>query len=493
MRRVAVIGGGVAGLATALAIRDRAAAAGLACEVRVLEATPRAGGNLWTERSHGYLVERGPNGFLDDVPATLALADRLGLAGELERADPAAAKRFLYRGGRLHELPTSPLAFLASPVLSLGGRWRVLGEPWTPPPPRGVDESVHEFAARHIGDEAARVLVGAMVSGVFAGDARRLSLASAFPKMAEMEAAHGGLVRAMRARARERRAARKRMAELGVHGEEARELTRPGGPAGPGGTLTSFRRGIETLIEGLARALGAAVETGRTVRRVTPLDEGAAWRVEVEGGAPLAADAVVLAAPAGSVAPLVEALDRGLGAELAAIPTAGLAVVALAFDATAIGGAPRGFGFLAPRDEGLRILGCLWDSSIFPGRAPAGKVLLRAMIGGARDPEAATRPEDELVRLVRDDLARAMRLEVAPERHWVFRHRAGISQYEIGHRDRLARIERALAALPGLEIAGQSYYGISMNASIERAAPLAERVVERLAVSASMASGPSGR
>ncbi len=489
MRRIVVVGGGVAGLVTGLAVRDRAVSVGMPCEVRILEAAPRPGGNLRSERVDGYVVEWGPNGFLDNVPATLQLVDRIGLTGDLQRADEIAATRFLFRNGKLHALPTSPGAFFTSPVLSLRGRLRVLREPWTRPRPEEVDESVYDFAARHIGDEAARMLVDAMVSGVFAGDARRLSLVSAFPKMAEMEAEHGSLVRAMFARGKARRAAKKQLAELRARGEDAPELIRPGGPAGPGGTLTSFRNGIETLIDGLVRAHGGTIETNRPVRRLIRLLETDGWRVEADGGAPIDADAVVLAAPASHVAPLLAPLDDALGAELAAIPTAGLAVVALAYDAAKMGGAPRGFGFLAPRGEGLRILGCLWDSSIFPGRAPEGQVLLRAMIGGARDPEAATLPEDELLHAVRADLERAMGLATEPERHWIFRHRAGISQYEIGHGERLRRIERALERWPGLEIAGQSYYGISMNASIERAAPLAERVVARLVAPAVQRDG----
>ncbi|HLF56008.1 MAG TPA: protoporphyrinogen oxidase, partial [Thermoanaerobaculia bacterium] len=285
MKRVVVVGGGVAGLAAALGIRDRAQARGVPIEVRVVEANARAGGNLRTERDDGFTIERGPNGFLDNVPATLDLVRRIGLEGELQRADAVAAQRFLFRHGRLHELRTSPLGFLASPVLSWRGRARVLGEPWTRPRAgsrAGLDETVHAFAARHLGEEAAHVLVGAMVAGVFGGDSRQLSLASAFPKMAAMEEGHGSLVRAMLAKAKERRAAKRRLAELRARGEDAPELERPGGPAGPGGTLTSFRGGIETLVDALVRALPGAVETGRAadwLGRHPVAGGGSPWRV----------------------------------------------------------------------------------------------------------------------------------------------------------------------------------------------------------------------
>ncbi|MDX1644952.1 MAG: protoporphyrinogen oxidase, partial [Thermoanaerobaculia bacterium] len=186
--RIAVGGGGIAGLATALELADRAAKASRRLDLTLLEAGPEPGGNIRTEQADGFTIEWGPNGFLDNVSAMLRLVGRLGLDAELQPAADAAADRFLYRRGRLEPLPTGPLAFLTSPILSPKGRLRVLAEPFARARPEGVDETVHEFASRRIGAEAAEVLVDAMVSGVFAGDTRRLSLAAAFPKMARMEA-----------------------------------------------------------------------------------------------------------------------------------------------------------------------------------------------------------------------------------------------------------------------------------------------------------------
>ena len=232
-KRVVVAGGGIAGLATAYELRERAARVPGGLEVQVLEAGPRLGGNLRTERVDGYRVESGPNGFLDDVPATLDLVRRLGLGGELVRASEAAARRFLFRNGKLHLLPSGLGDFLLSPVLSLSGRLRVLGEPFAKKHPGG-DETVFDFAARRIGGEAAAVLVDAMVSGVFAGDARQLSLESAFPKMAAMERQHGGLVRALVAMQWQKMRAKR----------SGQTAPRSGGPVGPGGTLTTFSRHV---------------------------------------------------------------------------------------------------------------------------------------------------------------------------------------------------------------------------------------------------------
>lgn len=496
MKRIVVVGGGIAGLATAYELRQRAARIPGGLDVRLVEAAPRLGGNLRTERDAGYRVEWGPNGFLDNVPETLDLVRRLGLQGELCPSDAAAARRFLFRNGRLHLLPGGPGSFLTCPVLSLSGRLRVLGEPFAAKHPGG-DETVYAFARRRIGAEAAHVLVGAMVSGVFAGDARQLSLQSCFPKMAEMEAAHGGLVKAMLAKQRARGAAKRELAMRRARGEDTpqmAEMERPGGPVGPAGRLTSFRGGIQTFTDALATALGSAVASGRALERLEPIDgrEGSTrlWRLDFAGGELLESDEVVLALPAAQASPLLAPLDAELAATLAAIPSASLAVLALAYDERAFharalaatAGAPNGFGFLVPRGERPRILGALWDSSVFPGeRAPAGKVLLRVMIGGALDPEAVMLPEDELLRIARADLAATMGLESAPERHWLFRHRVGISQYIVGHAARLTAIAARLATLPGLHVAGQSYFGVSMNGCCEQAARFAEEQITRLA------------
>jgi len=465
LRHVVIIGGGIAGLATALYLKDRAAAISERLRISVLEADARLGGNIHTDHCDGFTIERGPNGYLDNVPAMAALVERLGLVPDLQRADDNATKRFLFRNGRMHLLPAGPLSFLTSPVLSPRGRLRVLLEPFARAKPEGVDETIHQFASRRIGTEAAEILVDAMVSGVFAGNTRELSLASAFPKMAAMEAEHGSLVRAMMARKNERR-------------KDVDEPTQPGGPAGPGGILTSFRPGLSVLIERLQSTLEGAIHCNHGVAAIEPVGAGASsepfdgvspWRIVSSAGETLQADAVVVAIPAAKAAPLLTSVDRTLGVTVGHNTTVGLAIVALGFDATAIGGPPDGFGFLVPRSERLRILGCLWDSSIFPGRAPDGKVLLRIVVGGAHDPLAERLDDESLLAIVREDLRITMGLSAAPILSRIYRHPVGIAQYVQGHQQRLDVIHERLHELPGLWVAGSSYYGISMNACVEHA------------------------
>jgi protoporphyrinogen/coproporphyrinogen III oxidase len=496
MKRVVIVGGGISGLATALHLGDGARERGTALDVVVLEAGDEPGGNVRTDRDDGFVIEQGPNGFLDNVPATLDLVRRLGLDRELQRADESAARRFLYRNGRLHLLPSGPVGFLLSGVLSVGGRLRVFAEPFAPRKPEGVDESVYDFAARRIGAEAAAVLVDAMVSGVFAGNVHELSLQSAFPKMARMEEEHGGLVRAMVAGMAGKRAARKEARARQARGEDTVELTRPGGPAGPGGTLTSFRPGLDTLVHGLAEAVGDSLRVRSRVSGVRRRDEpglpsdaveaglqaqpsSRPWTVVLASGEELDADAVVVATPSPRAAPLLEALDPALGMAIAEIRTASLAVVALGYRARDLPDI-NGFGFLVPRGTGPRILGCLWDSSIFPGRAPEGHVLMRAMIGGAHEPDAVSAPEDQLLDEVRRDLETIMGLNAEPVLSRVYRWPLGIAQYQVGHQQRLDRIHARLSRYPGLWVAGSSFYGVSMNACFEKAPLQAVEILDFL-------------
>lgn len=439
---VSVVGAGVSGLANAFELAERGV------DVTVWERRPRAGGNVRTDREDGYVVEHGPNGFLDNVPETLDLVRRLGLEDELLVSSDAARVRFLWRRGALHRLPEKPPSFFTSPLLSRLGRARVLLEPIARGRPRS-DETVWRFAARRIGPEAADVLVQAMVSGVYAGNARRLSLRSTFPKMWAMETEHGGLLRAM--------IARKKAGKAG------------GGPAGPGGTLTSFRGGMQTLVDRLVERLGDRVRLDTPVTGLSR--EGGRWRLE---GPDTLADAVILACPAAEAAEILRGLAPRAGALLAGIPTAPIAVVATAFDESATDGPPPGFGFLVPRGEGVRMLGCLWSSSIYPGgRAPAGKVLLRSMIGGALDPGAVDLAEEELFGIVLDEVRKTMGVRGDPVRHRVFRYPRGIPQYVVGHGRRLAEVADVLRDHPGIHLAGNSYRGISVNAVIQEARGLA--------------------
>jgi oxygen-dependent protoporphyrinogen oxidase len=459
--RIGVIGAGPSGLAVAWEIGARARARELDVHVDVYERAPRPGGNVWTDVVDGYHVEQGPEGFLDSAPRTIALATELGLRDRLLPASDAARHRFLYVNGRLHPVPTGPIAFLRSGILSMPGRLRVFTEPLQPAATL-EDESVLSFASRRMGDEAARRLMGAMVSGIHAGDPATLSMPAAFPELARMERTHGSLTRALMAT---RRAAK-------------RTGRRVGGPAGPAGRLTSFVGGLRDLIDALVRELGTRVHLNAEARDARWTGDG--WRVAI-GGQDETFDRLIVTTPPWHAADLVNDGDPQLAGPLRDIPWAPVTAVALGFAASELEDVSLdGFGFLVPAGQGVRVLGCLWSSSIFPGRAPRGRVLLRALVGGARDPEAAGYDDETLLDLVRYDLARTMGIEATPELVRIYRHPRAIPQYTLGHLQRLRLVRDRLDRLPGLLLHGNGYRGVALNDSLRLAGEIAEAAMSEV-------------
>lgn len=450
---VVIVGGGISGLTTAY----RLLAARPHLQVVVLERGASGGGTARTDHVDGFVVDRGPNGFLTNVDSALALAIELGLDDELQPATDDAKERYLFFGGRLQKLPTSPFAFVGSGLLPLGAKLRVAWEPFAKGPPDDEDESVWDFAARRLGPRFADTFMGPMVTGIVAGDAKQTSLASLFPRMRRLEAEHGSLIRAMRSVAKQRRA----------QGAES------GGPAGPGGRLTSFRDGgIGVLTRALADRLGDRLQCGVSVQSVTR--DAESWRVETDAGATYCAPQVVVATPSWVASELLAPASTELSDALAAIPYAGVRMVALGWPRDAMPDDFGGFGFLVPRGEALRILGCLYSSNVFPDQAPDGQVLMRIIAGGVHDPEILAMSDDDALDAVLADLRTALGVDVAPTLVHHVRWDRAIPQYLLGHADRLRRIDDAAAALPGLWLTGNAYRGVALNDCVADASRVAE-------------------
>jgi len=454
--RAAIVGGGITGLAAAAWLRHDHGIEDLC----VIEASSTAGGKICSEIDDGFTLERGPQGFLDNAPDTLELISIQGLEDALVKADEGAADRFIVRDARLRRVATSPLSFMLSDILPLGGRLRLLGEPFAAARP-SHDETVFDFASRRIGRQAAEVLVDAMVTGVFAGDSRKLSLAATFPKMAAMEAEHGSLTRAM---------VSKMFAARRAGG-------RSGGPAGPGGTLATFSGGMTRLPDRLAENLGDKLLVSRPVQKLTR--DGETFVLTTAEGE-IEADTVLLSLPSEGAAHLLADTAPAAIKPLSEISTAPIAVVMLGYnDRNAFARPVNGFGFLVPRGEDPGLLGTLYCHDIFPGQAPPGSLFLRAMVGGARSPEAVRDEDDVLLARVRSSLARILGADPEPDRVWVIRWEHGISQYTVGHLDRVASAEAA-AANAGIELAGSPYRGVAVNDCIKQARAAATRLAGRL-------------
>ncbi|WP_375756719.1 protoporphyrinogen oxidase [Corallococcus exercitus] len=448
---VAVIGGGITGLALAHRLRARGTSA------VVLESTSRVGGNVQTHARAGYLLEAGPNSFLDREPTTRELAETLGVSSRIRPADAAAKNRFVFTRGALRALPASPPAFLKSDILPLASRLRVVGELFSRRNPTGSDESLAQLGRRHLGREATSVLLDAMQTGTYAGDPEQLSAEATFPQLVKFEREHRSLI-------------------LGaIRAQRAARQAKAAG-AGPGltGQMSTFDGGLGVLVDALAKALGGAVRTDARVEGLERVADG--WKVRFqERGQPaeLTASHVVLAVPAHVAAALLRPLDAELARQADSIPYAPIAVVHLGFAPGTVP-KPDGFGFLVPAVEGTAMLGTIHVSTTFPFRVEGGRVLLTCLMGGARRPDVVARDEDALAALAREELKAMAGLTATPELTEVIRWPRGIPQYTVGHLERMAAMDERLKRWPGLHLTGNAYRGVGVNDCIREATRLAD-------------------
>lgn len=459
MIRVAVVGGGVAGLAASFRLREQLRAVDRAHEIVLYEQREKCGGATRTDHVDGFSLDHGPNGWLSDEPFTAQLVDELGLSNELIRANEAAKHRFVFTRKKLRRLPDTPLRFLVSGLLRPWEKMRMVGEFLTRGRSDDRDETICEFGCRRFGRGFTESILDPMVSGIFAGDIHQLSLPATFPKIRSMELEHGGLFKAMIAKRR-----------AGNRNNTARES---GSPAGPAGILTTLRGGTGRLSDALFQAMAPNVRTNRTVSCLTRQDN--TFHVWCDGSKE-SFDAVVMAVPAHRAAGIVKRLSPKTAKALEQITFANVAVVCHVYDMKALPVRLNGFGHLIPRRDGIRALGCLWTHCIFPDQAPAGKVLLRTVLGGAHDPGILDLSDHQLTELVVDSTATTLGIRTKPLRTWIFRHPLGIAQYTLGHRQRVADVEELCQAMPGLAFVGASYRGVSLNRCIRDACTIAPQV-----------------
>lgn len=433
-----VVGAGISGLTAAFRLKLGGR------RVAVLEAAPRVGGAIETFSDGAWRFEMGPNTVLENNESVGRLIRDAGLDEEKIVAAPSARRRYLYKGGELVPLPGGPGGFLTTPLFPFGAKLRLLREPWIGRPPEGTEESIGQFVRRRFGTAFLDYAVGPFVSGVYAGDPERLSVRWAVPKIHGLEQAHGSLIRGAIARRK--------------------------GPA-PGGGMISFREGLEALPRRLAREIGD-VRTGVAAQRIVRINGDGGFRVDTSAG-PVEASRVVLAVPADAAARLLEEVTSGASLLLAEIPYAAVAVASLGWRREDVGHPLAGFGFLAPRKEGLRVLGCLFPSEIFAGRAPEGHVALAAFGGGRTDPEFAAWDDDRILATVLGELRGPLRLRGEPAFRLVRRWPRAIPQYEVGHGRYVERAREIERALPGLRLGGNCLGGVSVPDCIRNGTALA--------------------
>lgn len=445
-----VVGGGISGLVCAYALQK----AGV--EVLLVEASERPGGVIHSVKRDGHLLELGPQSF-SSTSQLRSLSAELGIADQLLEAPPRAP-RYVLVNGKLQAVPLSPPAFFTSPLISGSTKWKLVRDLFGKSAPPEADESVAVFVRRKFSDQLLDSLVGPFVSGVYAGDPEKLSLRSAFPQLYEAEKTAGSIVRGMMRLARNKSGPRERSA------------------------LNTFREGNETLVRALASTLGAKLLSKTAAANIYRQNDGA-FHVSLEGGSndSLSAESVIFATPTHATGKLLAQLDPSVGRLLRTVEYAPVVVVSLGYAKKDVSHSLDGFGFLVPRSAGLRILGTVWNSSLFSGRAPEGHALLTTFVGGATDPHAARLSSEELANLVHREMAPLLALRSNPTFCNVTIWPRALPQYELGHGDRLASIRKNLARFRGLFLTGNYLRGPAIGACVEQALTVAKEAQEQIA------------
>jgi oxygen-dependent protoporphyrinogen oxidase len=451
---VIIIGAGLSGLATGHYLAE----SGL--DVQILEKSSRTGGTIETRRQEGFLIDCGPNSALETTPLLGEMFGALGIDKSKQIAADAAKNRYIVRDGKLVALPMSPPAFLKTSLFSRSAKWRLLREPFIPPSDPGLDESLAAFVERRLGREMLDYAINPFVSGVYAGKPETLSVRAAFPRLHELEQQYGSLIKgAIKGR------------------KERRKKAKSGETSKQSAPLFTFAAGMQTIVDALREARNGAVHTGVNVTSVRRRDQ----YYEVDAATPAGdrtykSRALVLAIPAYALAGLAVEFEFNVRDALASIPYPPVSMVFLGYRGTPTAVPLDGFGFLVPEKEGRDILGTIWSSTLFPGRAPAGGAAFTTFVGGSRQPKKALLPEGELTGAVRADLKRLLGVNRDPDVAYVRLWERAIPQYNVGHADIINALESFEARTPGVYITGNFRGGVSVSDCVKQAHALGAKV-----------------
>jgi oxygen-dependent protoporphyrinogen oxidase len=471
-RRIVVVGGGIAGLAAAHRVIELNKEHGLGLEVTLLEASQRLGGSIMTERVGEYLVEAGPDSFITEKPWALRLCERLGLTPRLVSTQAAHQKIYIVHRGKLQLLPegffllapTRLWPFLKTPLFSWRGKLRMACDLLLPRGHIQEDESLGSFVRRRFGREALERVAQPLVGGIYASDPEQLSLGATMPRFKELERA-------------------KRSISWGMWSAQRRRARNA--PAGSGARWSLFvtlAGGMQELVETLGRRLPeGSIRLNARVRRLIRDGSNGLWRIAVDGCESIDAAAVIVAAPAFSCGEMLRGIADDAANELAGIAYASTATVSLAYRCKDFPVPLDSFGFVVPAVEQRKIMACTFSSIKYPGRAPAGGVLLRAFIGGTLQPELYKDDDSTMVQNVRDELTTLLGLTAQPLFTRIWRHPRSMPQYHVGHEARIKRIEAAIGNHPGLALAGSAYHGVGISDCVRTGEEAAAELVQQLA------------
>ena len=464
-RRVVVLGGGVTGLVACYRLLQASRAQNTPLEIHLIEASQRLGGVIETEIEDSVLMEKGPDCFLTSKPEGVELCEELGLGGELIGTNERYRRSFVLRGDELLPVPEgyyllAPYRvgpFMTTPIFSPLGKLRMAMDVLLPRKKGDADESLADFVRRRFGREALERMAQPMVAGIYSADPEELSLQATMPQFHEIEREHRSLILGLRKRMQ------RRASDEGVSASGPRY-----------GLFVSFARGMGVLVDALAEKIsGAMVRTGCRAESLEKKEKG--WRVYLQDGEGMDADAVCVALPPSTAARMLKKASPGISEELMSIPSGSLATLNLVYQAEQVADPLHAMGFVVPATENKTLLACSFSSTKFAGRAPEGRVLIRAFAGG----EAASKAglaDEELVRKLIDELRPILGITGEPEGNVFYRYEESLPHYLVGHLEKVRRIERELEAAPGLALAGNACSGVGIPDCVKSANEAAEKI-----------------
>ncbi len=459
--RIAVVGGGITGLAAAYRLHNTTS-----CDLHLYEASSRLGGVLQTTEKDGFLLEGGPDCFISEKPRGIGLCKELGLESELIGTRTENRRSFIVHRGELHPVPegfyllgpSKLRPFLESPLLSWKGKLRAMAEPLIPKHQGEPDESLASFVRRRFGQEMLEAFAQPLLSGIYAADPETLSLRATFPRFIEMEEKYGSVLLGLKKRA------------IGVQAASGARYS----------LFVSLRRGMETLVRALEQKLPAeGLHPSTAVKEIVRTSHGQ-WQLVLASGDTVLFDALCLALPAHASAALLRPVHRRISSLLESVTYTESATLNMAFPESAAANLPKGFGYVCPQREKRPAMACTFTHQKFEGRAPTGTVLLRAFIGGAIQKDLLEMPDADLIHRVTEDVRSLLGLTAAP--HWAVLQRwpRAMAQYTVGHVQRMLTLDESLEELPGLRLAGNWKNGVGIPDCIESGEWAADQLVASL-------------
>lgn len=459
-RRLAVIGGGISGLAAAYKLFTDTQSWPTPPEIYLFEGSPRLGGCISSYNLDDMILELGPDSFITEKPAALELCKKLGIADRLIQTNKSQRRTYVAHNNQLHQLPegfmmmapTQMLPMLGSALFSWDAKMRMMKEPFVPPAPADADESLSQFVERRLGKEVLEKVVQPLVGGIYTADPDRLSVKAALPRMIELEQKYGSLVKGLSASQKARNESGARY-----------------------GMFVTLDEGMSVMVNTIVNQLPPnTVRTHSMVSRVRPAEDGG-WQLEFFDGKTLFVEGVIVATSAFHAADIVSEVDTEVSQMLGRIEYASSAVLNLIYRRSDVPHPLDGFGFVVPRSEKRTILACSFTSVKWPARAPEGKVLLRVFVGGALQPDVYDLTDEQIECLMWEDLHTYLGIRALPVLSVISRFPRSMPQYNVGHATMVAKIDEMMAKYPGLALAGNAYHGVGIPdciASGEKAADI---------------------